>query len=371
MDVPPPELLALLSQICGAVMIVLCLFGVVGNSLSLYIYTRPAFRKRSINILLSALSATDLSVCVLSIPVFSSNHLHHLLPVSEKAIALLMFYAYPITVMFQSMSVWLLVSITVDRYLAVCHPFEVGSYSTRARALLTVFLIVVFSIAYNFVRFWEFQIVESQSEESLEAIVQPLLRDNQLFMLWYQNIATLLSQFVLPLLVLCVLNLQVARTILIAAEQRRELVASEKREHNTAKMMIFVVIVFLVCYTFSFILNVAEILFSSLFRHPVGYLLNDINNILIVVNTSSPFMFYVKYSTRYRNQLRTLYGIRWVAAWMKFDDRKQHRGSDRMIPIGGGRGKIVRETMNSFTSIGDGFIAKTKLDGDACPHETL
>ncbi|KAK6036061.1 hypothetical protein COOONC_26434 [Cooperia oncophora] len=42
-----------------------------------------------------------------------------------------MFYAYPVTVMFQSMSVWLLVSITVDRYLAVCHPFVVGSYCTR------------------------------------------------------------------------------------------------------------------------------------------------------------------------------------------------------------------------------------------------
>uniref|UniRef100_A0A1I7XM48 G_PROTEIN_RECEP_F1_2 domain-containing protein n=1 Tax=Heterorhabditis bacteriophora TaxID=37862 RepID=A0A1I7XM48_HETBA len=211
--------------------------------------------------------------------------------------ALLMFYAYPITVMFQSMSVWLLVSITIDRYLAVCHPFVVRSYCTRVRAIITVVIIVIFSVVYNIVRFWEFQIIESNTED-VEKIVQPLLRANREFMLWYQNIATLLSQFVLPLLVLCVLNLQVARTILRATEQRRELVASERREHNTAKMMIFVVIVFLVCYTFSFILNVAEILFSEIFRHPIGYLLNDINNILVVVNSSSPFVFYVKYSTR-------------------------------------------------------------------------
>ncbi|KAL6742120.1 hypothetical protein Aduo_015309 [Ancylostoma duodenale] len=357
MDSPPPEVLVLLSQICAAVMIVLCLFGVVGNSLSLYIYTRPAFRKRSINILLSALSASDLAVCVLSIPVFSSNHLQYVLPVSEKSIAMMMFYAYPITVMFQSMSVWLLVSITVDRYLAVCHPFEVVSYCTRARALLTVFLIVVFSVAYNFVRFWEFQIIESHSE-SLESIVQPLLRDSPLFLLWYQNIATLLSQFVLPLLVLCILNLQVARTILMAAEQRSELVASEKREHNTAKMMIFVVIVFLVCYTFSFILNVAEIMFSSLFRHPVGYLLNDINNILIVVNTSSPFVFYVKYSTRYRNQLRTMYGIRWFAAKMKFIDSKPLRGSERLVPTPNGK------ALNSYTSIKTAFMDKQKIEDE-------
>ncbi|KAK6051357.1 hypothetical protein COOONC_11138 [Cooperia oncophora] len=175
-------------------------------------------------------------------------------------------------------------------------------------------------------------------------------------MLWYQNIATLLSQFVLPLLVLCVLNLQVARTILRATEQRRELVASEKREHSTAKMMIFVVIVFLVCYTFSFILNVAEILFSALFRHPIGYLLNDINNILVVVNTSSPFMFYVKYSTRYRNQLRTIYGIRWICARLKFTKRKrkQKRSNERLGPLNI-RGKIVREVPTCITSIENGF----------------
>ena len=75
-------------------------------------------------------------------------------------------------------------------------------------------------------------------------------------MLWYQNVATLITQFIIPLIVLCVLNLQVimisliifksevqvARTIINAAEQRKELVAKERREHSTAKMMIFVVI---------------------------------------------------------------------------------------------------------------------------------
>jgi hypothetical protein len=86
-----------------------------------------------------------------------------------------------------------------------------------------------------------------------------LLRDNQLYMILYQNISMLLSQFILPLLVLCILNLQVARTILEAGETRRELVASEKREHSTAKMMLFVVIVFIFCYTLSFCLNVWEI----------------------------------------------------------------------------------------------------------------
>lgn len=123
----------------------------------------------------------------------------------------------------------------------------------------------------------------------------------------------LLSQFILPLLVLCILNLQVAKTILQAGETRRELVASEKREHSTAKMMLFVVIVFIFCYSLSFCLNVWEIFKPELFKQPIGLLLNDINNILVVINSSSSFIFYTKYSSRYRAQLRQMPIIRLVA----------------------------------------------------------
>lgn len=118
-----------------------------------------------------------------------------------------------------------------------------------------------------------------------------------------------------------------AKTILEAGETRRELVASEKREHNTAKMMLFVVIgecgrtpptpppsVFIFCYMLSFCLNVLEIFNPNLFKNPIGFLLNDVNNILVVVNSSSSFIFYVKYSSRYRAQLRTLPGVAFFAA---------------------------------------------------------
>lgn len=84
-----------------------------------------------------------------------------------------------------------------------------------------------------------------------------------------QNLLTLATQFILPVAVLCLFNFevfpasfscswqpisvltrfrpngarsQVILTIRKATEQRRELVSSERREHNTAKMMIYVVL---------------------------------------------------------------------------------------------------------------------------------
>ncbi|VDK20984.1 unnamed protein product, partial [Anisakis simplex] len=220
------------SVVCAFVMILMCLCGAVGNSLSLYIYWGPSFRNRSINLLLAALSASDLFLCILAIPVFSITQIQVYCPgLSHYLSGHILLFAYPVTVMLQSMSVWLLVSITIDRYLAVCHPFQVRMYCTKSRAAVTILLIVLFSIAYNFVRFWEFTLSESSELATFEESIVPLLRGDHLFMLLYQNIATLITQFFLPLSVLGLLNLQassnsqismicVARTMLEAGVQR-------------------------------------------------------------------------------------------------------------------------------------------------------
>lgn len=42
----------------------------------------------------------------------------------------ILLYAYPITLMAQTCSVWVLVAITIERYLAVRHPFLVRVYCT-------------------------------------------------------------------------------------------------------------------------------------------------------------------------------------------------------------------------------------------------
>uniref|UniRef100_A0A1I7ZGP5 G_PROTEIN_RECEP_F1_2 domain-containing protein n=1 Tax=Steinernema glaseri TaxID=37863 RepID=A0A1I7ZGP5_9BILA len=206
------QLLFSLSLMCTFVMVIMCMAGVIGNSLSLFIFTRPSFRKRSINVLLAALSASDLFLCLLAIPVFSISQLQALVPSLSKMVAAnVLLFAYPVTLMLQSMSVWMLVTITIDRYLAVCHPFTVRIYCTTTRALITIGLIVLFSVGYNFVRFWEWTLNTENSTDELQIdeVIQPLLRGNQMFMLLYQNIATLITQFFVPLLVLCILNLEV------------------------------------------------------------------------------------------------------------------------------------------------------------------
>ncbi|KAI6199699.1 FMRFamide receptor [Aphelenchoides besseyi] len=299
-----------LSIVFASAMLCISLAGVVFNLTSLYVFTRKSFRKRSINVLLCGLSLSDLCLCILAIPVFSLAQVQTIIPdVPLKVTSRILVYAYPIVIISQTASVWTMVAVSIDRYLAVCHPFSARLHSTTKRAFATVCGIVVFSIAYNFIRFWEYKINDEPGVPEDKQILG-LLREEHWYMLWYQNVAMLITQFAVPLVVLSVLNCLVARTILKAGEMRRELVASERREFNTSRMMMYYVVVFLFCYMMSFCLNVAEVFNGELFKQPLGFVLNDANNILVAANSSSSFFFYVGYSSRYRAQLRQLPFVR-------------------------------------------------------------
>ena len=63
--------------------------------------------------------------------------------------------AYPVGIVAQTGSVYLTVTVTIERYVAVCHPLKARSICTYGRAKLYVLAAALFSILYNLPRFWE------------------------------------------------------------------------------------------------------------------------------------------------------------------------------------------------------------------------
>lgn len=72
------EILSTFGVIFALLMIFMCLTGALMNTVSLWIFTRTSFRRRSINLLLCGLSLSDLCLCLLAIPVFSFSQLETL-----------------------------------------------------------------------------------------------------------------------------------------------------------------------------------------------------------------------------------------------------------------------------------------------------
>ena len=122
------------SIICSITMNFISMIGICGNLLSIFVYCGKTFRHISINILLAAHSFADLALLVLAIPVLSLGPIAHYFPKKHfirHFYGIAICYLYPITLMFQWASIWLLIAITIERWLAVCRPLLVGTHCTQ------------------------------------------------------------------------------------------------------------------------------------------------------------------------------------------------------------------------------------------------
>ena len=59
----------------------------------------------------------------------------------------------------QTMTVWMTLLVTVDRYVAVCQPWRVADYAThQRRTRLGVCLVLLTAVVYNLPRYFERQV---------------------------------------------------------------------------------------------------------------------------------------------------------------------------------------------------------------------
>ena len=111
----------------------LLIIGSVGNLISFVVLMMPSMRRMSIYLYLAALSVTDTLVLSFGLPAMFLKALHgsyvwHSIDWMCKAENVL-------TYTFSDYSVWLIIAVTVDRYVAVCHPLRAAAFCNRGRAV--------------------------------------------------------------------------------------------------------------------------------------------------------------------------------------------------------------------------------------------
>ncbi len=305
-----------LSFFCACALALLCFVGIFGNSLSIYVFSRKHMRKKSINILLIGISCADMGLLLLAVPIFgmqpfSTGEVNRNLEDFNHAITA---YVYPLATIFQTCSVWLFILITIERYVAVCHPFKVLAYSTQKRAVRAVIGTFCLAISYNLVRFWEYRLISCPLNYTCGSVFSvEELRGNTGYQLWYGTVAYFLSQFLLPCLIMAVFNGLIIRTVIASKHTRAALTALEVTEHKTSVMMVVIVLIFVLCYSLSFVLNLYEALNPNAFYHrihgPKLFFINDLSNTLIVANSATTFIVYLILSKKYRKHSKDIMAL--------------------------------------------------------------
>lgn len=203
----------------GVLLNLVGILGIFGNIISMIILSRPQM-KSSINYLLIGLARCDTvliltSVLLFGIPaiypytghffVYYYNVYPHLAPI-----------LFPLAMIAQTVTVYLTLTVTLERFVAVCHPLRARSLCTYGRARIYVLVIILFSVVYNLPRFWEVSNTDSYYPELNTTIYCPIasnLRQNSMYISVYIHWMYLVFLYFLPFGSLAVLNAAIYRQV--------------------------------------------------------------------------------------------------------------------------------------------------------------
>lgn len=197
------------------------LLGIFGNIISMIILSRPQMRS-SINYLLIGLARCDTVLIITSVLLFGLPAIHEqtglLFTYVFNVYPHIAPYVFPLALIAQTVTVYLTLTVTLERFVAVCHPLQARSLCTYGRARLYVVLIIIFSTLYNLPRFFEVSREEQFHEEyntTVYVIKASTLRSNGMYISIYVHWLYLLFIYFLPFSSMAVLNAAIYRQVCV------------------------------------------------------------------------------------------------------------------------------------------------------------
>jgi len=291
--------------------------GLFGNVVTIVVLTRRGMRS-STNTYLTALAIADFIylVCVfwLSLKHYRDQDLTNM---SSTAMAFYAFYAYTwpyslwLTDATTNTSVWLTVTFTVERYIAVRYPIRGRLLCTESRArrvIATVYLICFTATLSTPFEWTVVELVNPATNCTVLDVAYSSLGNDEIYQkvyYWFTSITFTL----LPLTLLIIFNSfliqsvrqsQKLRVLMTHPTSDREERAASNEIRITVTL-IAVVIMFLVCQ-----LPTAATLIYKIFHEPTPHeqysllALGNIFNFLVSVNAACNFLLYCALSKKYR-----------------------------------------------------------------------
>ena len=198
----------------------LLIIGTIGNVLSFCVLLRKAMRRTSTYNYLAVLSFTDMLVLYVGLLRLWVGELTgvDIRDESDWSCKIISMAGYTVSVY----SVWLLIAVTVERYIVTVHSLRAPTMCTQGRAVKTIGLILLILLSVNLHFLWTTQIQSKKQQEprcnGAEGYEQLVER------IWPWIDACLYC--ILPFVIICILNCLIVHKVVLSRRMRRLLPGS-------------------------------------------------------------------------------------------------------------------------------------------------
>ncbi|CAH8873039.1 unnamed protein product [Trichobilharzia szidati] len=135
-------------------LLIIFIFGLFGNALTVVILRSKRLQQSSTSVYLTVLAVVDIFYLLTGLLATIINHIF-LFPNDIKDLSLISCILTPyLSYTLAYLSVWLLVSVTIDRAIWVVHPFSAKRICTTRNAWLTTFSLTLILFAFDSHFFW-------------------------------------------------------------------------------------------------------------------------------------------------------------------------------------------------------------------------
>ncbi|ELT94300.1 hypothetical protein CAPTEDRAFT_208315 [Capitella teleta] len=314
---------------------IVVVFGVVGNILSIVVLGRDRIQP-STAFTLRALAAADMAfllVCLFftTLPAFVDEYIESFSLHSQTLYHLFILYTHPVYHAMQMVSTWILVLVTIERYILVCKPLHAVGCATVRR--LTASLVAIWTASFLFQTPLFFQtgcrvqlnattsscieFLGATHEDDVTGAVSMTLRiSNPLYHLTYRTLGYFLLRFILPFTVLIYLSARLAQEIKRSRMRHDAIyagVCSDNHHGNTherqgkyTRIVVTIVTLFCLCLLpqaiFLLLLTLRNYKVLSL-PTTFTFTFDAIASLLLAVNSSCNFVIYCVMRENFRNLL--------------------------------------------------------------------
>ncbi|XP_055869223.1 FMRFamide receptor-like isoform X2 [Biomphalaria glabrata] len=303
-DVPYNEVM----QLQKFVVPVLCLLGFFGNLTSVTIFMGQTLKKKSCIMYLTTKCLTDTLFLAALLVVWLGDikvYWFHRHGVCQMIVF--------ITYVCGFLSVWLVVMVTVENYIRICHPHRVHDFCTTGKAQVVLLCLGILAIfCYNF-PLWTTHIVIMANNTSRCSLVPKFAHFNE-GLTYFDTIVTLVAPSLLVLLfMVCIFS-----SLLAAYRRNRRMRKLGRQRHihffclspygRVTAMLLAVSLTFITLHTPSHAIRLRLIFGEILLQHPEQFLpalrLQRLFELLYYTNFATNCVIYLIFGKTFRDLYR-------------------------------------------------------------------